>query len=374
MREAPDIRAYRAYRQGEVDAAFLYGELALAEPDPAVKEVFKRLSDTENRHAAFWQARLDAAGAASANVGPRTWTRYLAWLARRFGPSAILPYLARIEVIESHGYDGQADAVAAAMPADEYGHARIVQAAAMAAGGLSGQTLATIEGRRHGGDGNALRAAVLGANDGLVSNLSLVMGVTGASADGRTILLTGLAGLVAGASSMAMGEWLSVSSAREMARRTLGGAAADIADIPDVEREDLAVIIRAKGFEEDAARYLAYRLFDEPGAALETIAREELGLDPSNPGSSPYAAAAVSFGLFVIGAVVPVLPFFALKGPSAFIVSFAMSAFALASIGATTSLFTGRALAFSIARQVLIGLAAALLTFGVGRGIGVSLA
>lgn len=275
-------------------------------------------------------------------------------------------------MIESHGYDGRADAIAAGMPADEYGHARIVQAAAMEVGGLSGRTLATIEGRRRGGDGNALRAAVLGANDGLVSNLSLVMGVAGAVADERTILLTGLAGLVAGACSMAMGEWLSVSSAREMAKRQIDSAGLVMTEIPDIEREDLAIIIRAKGFDEDVSRRLADRLFRTPGEALDTIAREELGIDPSDPGGSPGSAAASSFGLFAFGAIVPVLPFLVLKGTPAFMASFILSGLALGAIGAATSLFTGRPFLFSITRQVAIGLAAALLTYGVGRAIGVS--
>ncbi|PZU64076.1 VIT1/CCC1 transporter family protein [Sphingobium sp.] len=372
MHDDANIQLYRAYWRGESDAAYLYGSLASAEHDPAVQDVFRRLSDTEKKHAAFWAARLATAGVIEETPPPRRRARLLAWIARLFGPAAILPYLARIEVTESHGYDGQPDAVAAGMPADEYGHARIVQAAAMKAGGLSGRTLATIEGRSRSGDGNALRAAVLGANDGLVSNLSLVMGVAGAAANERAILLTGLAGLVAGACSMAMGEWLSVSSAREMVTRRIEGKAAVLAEIPDIEREDVAVIFRAKGFGEESARRLAERLFQAPGVALDTIAREELGIDPSDPGGSPASAAAASFGLFALGAIFPVLPFFALKGAQAFLASFALSGLALGAIGAATSLFTGRTFLFSITRQVTIGLLAALLTFTVGRAIGVS--
>ncbi|WP_454887558.1 VIT1/CCC1 transporter family protein [Sphingomonas oryzagri] len=374
MKPAPDIATLRRYLQGEIDAAYIFGTLARSTRDGSVGAVFGRLAETEKRHALFWKTRLLASGAADPQPKPGVRARFLAWLARRFGAAAVLPYLARVEEIESHGYDGEPDAVAAGMPADEYGHARIVQAAALEVGGLPGKTLAMVEGRRRGGDGNALRAAVLGANDGLVSNLSLVMGVAGAMADERTILLTGIAGLVAGACSMAMGEWLSVSSAREMSVRAVATEANEIASIPEIEREDLVVIYRSKGFDDTTARRLVDGLFRSPADALDALAREELGIDPAEPGGSPWSAAATSFGLFAIGAASPVLPFIALRGWAAFAASFALSILALCAIGGATSLFTGRAPLFSIARQLLIGILAALVTFGIGRLIGVSVA
>jgi VIT1/CCC1 family predicted Fe2+/Mn2+ transporter len=367
-----DIPGMRAYLRGEVDAACIYDSLARSEPDRSVSEVFRRLAEVETRHADFWRTRLAQAGV-TARTRPGLRARSLAWLARRFGAAAVLPYLARIEVAESHGYDGEPDAVAAGMPQDEYGHARIVQTAAMAAGGLPGSTLGMIEGRRRHGDGNALRAAVLGANDGLVSNLSLVMGVAGAAADERTLLLTGLAGLIAGACSMAMGEWLSVSSAREMARRQLDSVASAIDQAPEIERQDLLVICRWKGLDDAAARRFVDTLFSVPEAALDSVAREELGVDPRDPGGSPWIAAATSFGLFSFGALFPVAPFLFLAGVAAFASSFLLSALALLGIGAASSLFTGRPVAFAALRQLGIGAAAALLTFGLGRLVGVSL-
>lgn len=370
---ADKIKTLERYLQGEVDAGRLYASLASSEADPALAAVFRRLAETENRHADFWRSRLRSLGAVASNVAPSWRVRLLGWIARRFGSAAILPYLARIEVLESHGYDGEPDAIAAGMPADEYGHARIVQAAALEIGGLSGTALAMVEGRGRGGNGNALRAAVLGANDGLVSNLSLVMGVAGATADEHTVLLTGLAGLVAGACSMAMGEWLSVSSAREMATRKVSTEAHAITAIPEIEKRDLIVIYRAKGFSADAAGRIVDRLFQNPGEALDAIAREELGIDPADPGGSPWSAAAASFGLFALGAIFPVLPFFALTGAASFVTSFALSALALCIIGAATSLFTGRALWVSTTRQLVIGLSAAFVTFGIGHAIGVSL-
>jgi VIT1/CCC1 family predicted Fe2+/Mn2+ transporter len=237
---------------------------------------------------------------------------------------------------------------------------------------MSGPALATLEGRHRGG-GNTLRAAVLGANDGLVSNLSLVMGVAGAVHVEQTLLLTGLAGLVAGACSMAMGEWLSVTSSRELYRSQIATEAEELRDAPEEEKEELVLIYQAKGIGEVQARALAERLLSEKGSALDTLAREELGIDPNELGGSAWQAAIWSFFLFAAGAVVPVAPFLFLTGNSALVASLAGSGFALMLIGAGTSLFTGRSAAFSALRQLAIGLAAAAVTYGIGSAVGVSL-
>jgi VIT1/CCC1 family predicted Fe2+/Mn2+ transporter len=240
-------------------------------------------------------------------------------------------------------------------------------------GGVPGATLATLEGRHGAGGGNALRAAVLGANDGLCSNLSLVMGVAGAAVADRTILLTGLAGLVAGACSMAMGEWLSVNSSRELYERQIATEAGELESSPEEEKEELVLIYQSKGFSEAEARRLAEELLSRKDAALDTLVREELGIDPGELGGSPWAAAASSFLLFATGAIFPVAPFFFLHGQTAVIAALALSGAALAAIGAGTSLFTGRGALFSAGRQLLIGFAAAGVTFAVGKLVGVSL-
>jgi VIT1/CCC1 family predicted Fe2+/Mn2+ transporter len=229
-----------------------------------------------------------------------------------------------------------------------------------------------LEGRHRGG-GNTLRAAVLGANDGLVSNLSLVMDVAGAVQAERTLLLTGLAGLVAGACSMAMGEWLSVTSSRELYAKQIATESQELSEVPDEEKEELILIYRAKGIEEGQARALAERLLSNKDTALDTLAREELGIDPEELGGSAWHAALWSFLLFSAGAIVPVAPFFFLKGSVALASSLAASGVALAAIGAGTSLFTGRSALFSAFRQLVIGLAAAGVTFGIGSLVGVNL-
>jgi VIT1/CCC1 family predicted Fe2+/Mn2+ transporter len=288
--------------------------------------------------------------------------------------SFVLPTVSRLEQRDVDQYDHQPEAVAGGLPDAERSHNRIVQAiAASVPGGLSGDTLARLEGRHRLG-GNALRAAVLGANDGLVSNLSLVMGAAGAVQSGSTILVVGLAGLVAGACSMAIGEWLSVTSSRELNQGQIDVEAEELRTRPEEEKEELALIYQAKGLDEAQARALAERLISNKESALDTLAREELGIDPNQLGGSAWAAAGSSFLLFAVGAIFPVAPFFFLAGNPAVLASLALSGVALALIGAGTSLFTGRGVAFSALRQLLLGFAAAAITYGFGKIVGVSLA
>jgi VIT1/CCC1 family predicted Fe2+/Mn2+ transporter len=175
---------------------------------------------------------------------------------------------------------------------------------------MTGGTLAQLEGRHRAAGGNALRAAVLGANDGLVSNVSLVMGVAGADIGGRNILLTGLAGLLAGSLSMAMGEWLSVQSARELYAHQIDIERSELEAFPEEEVEELVLIYRAKGIADEQARELAHHLVNDQSIALDTLAREELSIDPAELGGSAWIAATTSFVLFAIGAIIPVFPYF----------------------------------------------------------------
>jgi vacuolar iron transporter family protein len=214
---------------------------------------------------------------------------------------------------------------------------------------------------------------VLGANDGLLSNFSLVMGVAGAQLAGQAILITGMAGLLAGAGSMAMGEWISVQSSRELYERQIGVEASELEEVPDEEEEELALIYQAKGLSEQEARATASRLMADRSSALDTMSREELGIDPQELGGSAWEAAITSFVLFALGAIVPVAPFFFLSGWSAVTVSAVLSALALFGIGAAITLLTGRSVWFSGLRQVLIGGAAAALTYGLGTLLGVAI-
>ncbi|MFO1055454.1 MAG: VIT1/CCC1 family protein [Dongiaceae bacterium] len=374
MAARDDVARYRANLQGEIDSASLYRALADAESDPQLAEVYRRLAAVESAHAEFWKKQLDRVGAQVGGLRVGWRSRALAWLSRRFGPGFVLPTINALEQSDSAQYDAQPEAVAAGLPGDERSHARVVRAVAGGLpGGLSGAAWVRLEGRHRTG-GNALRAAVLGANDGLVSNLSLVMGVAGAEAAGQMILLTGLAGLVAGACSMAMGEWLSVTSARELAERQIDIERQELEQSPEEEKAELALIYQAKGLSQAEAERLAATLIGNKETALDTLAREELGIDPAELGGSPWTAGATSFGLFALGALVPVLPFFILDGTPAVLASLALGGLALVGIGAGTSLFTGRGVVLSAVRQLAIGLAAAAITWGIGRLVGVSLA
>ena len=220
--------------------------------------------------------------------------------------------------------------------------------------------------------GNALRASVLGANDGLVSNLSLVMGVAGAGLESRVILITGLAGLLAGACSMAMGEWISVQSSRELSQRELAVERAEIASFPQEEHEELVAIYEARGLSPTVARQMAEHVMADQDRALEVMAREELGIDPDDLGGSAWTAATSSFALFVAGAVVPVAWFAFLPTGTAVPLSLAASALGLFAIGAAITHVTQRPPWRSGLRQLAIGLAAALVTYGTGVLLGVS--
>lgn len=365
---------FRANLRGEVDSAALYRTLEAVEKNPDLARIYGRLAAVEEAHAEYWRKQLRGEGAAVPSSRPHLRTRALRWLARRFGPAFVLPSIATLEHLDSGEYDTQPEAVAGGLPRMERSHARIIEAlAGKNPQALMGGALARIEGRHRGMGGNALRAAVLGANDGLVSNLSLVMGVSGAALSAHAILVTGLAGLLAGACSMAMGEWLSVGTARESYQRQIDVEAEELEQAPEEEQEELALIYQAKGLPKEQAEALAERLMASKDTALDTLAREELGIDPDELGGSPWTAASASFFLFATGAIFPVAPFFVLSGAPATLASLAASGLALCAIGAVTSLFTGRGVVVSGARQVLIGFAAAGVTWGIGRLIGVTL-
>jgi len=373
MAEADPQRRYTANLQGEVDGAALYRTLSQTEKNPELAQVYARLAAVEEAHAEFWKRKIEAIGRRLPNLRPSLRTRALAWLARRFGPAFVLPTVNTLEQLDSGTYDTQPEAVARGLPAAERSHARIIEAlTGPMSRGLSGSTIARLEGRHRGVGGNALRAAVLGANDGLCSNLSLVMGVAGADLASHAILITGLAGLLAGSCSMALGEWLSVNTTRESYQRQIKTEADELQQVPEEEEEELALIYQAKGLPKDQAQALAQRLIANKAIALDTLVREELGIDPEQLGGSAWAAAGTSFLLFAIGAIFPVAPYFLFAGLSAVIASLAASGVALFLIGAGTTLFTGLGVWFSGVRQMLVGFAAAGVTYGVGKLIGVA--
>jgi vacuolar iron transporter family protein len=366
-----DLQRYQNNLRDELDGAALYTALAAAEPDPIRKDLFLQLAQAEAAHAALWRKKLTASGVREPPYVPSFRTRLLGRLARRFSPGFVMPTIAAAEFADRNKYAGQADAQS--LSAEERAHAAVMQQMASAAPLRSGADIARAEPWHRGASGNNLRAAVLGANDGLVSNFCLIMGVAGAGAGNRIILVTGLAGLIAGACSMALGEWLSVTNARELARTQIAREAEELRQTPQAEQHELALIYQAKGLAKEDAQRVAAELMRDKGAALDTLAREELGIDPTELGGNPLSAAGTSFALFAAGAIFPAAPFAWLHGMAAIVCSVAASVTALCAVGVLTSLFNGRSAWFSAMRQALLGCAAAAVTYGVGAALGVSL-
>jgi vacuolar iron transporter family protein len=357
----------------ERNSAALYHTLADIEKNPKIAEVYRRLAATEEAHAATWAEKLKAANVAVPPLKLGWRTRTLIWAAHRFGPSAVLPSMTAMEKRGDQSYLKQG--APAGMAQQERSHGLLLNTISQTThGGMEGPALAKLEGRHRSAGGNALRAAVLGANDGLVSNFSLVMGVAGAEVANSTIVLTGVAGLLAGAISMALGEWVSVQSSRELYQKQIRTEKEEIAANPAEEAEELSLIYQARGLEENAARQLAQQIMSNEEGALEALSRDELGIDPEELGGSAWEAAITSFFLFAVGAIIPLIPFFFTSGATAIIISAILSAIGLFGIGTAITLFTGRSVLFSGTRQMLFGLAAAAVTFLIGRLIGVSVA
>lgn len=372
MSNEEDIQRYFSNRQKEIDGAALYNVLAETEKQPQMAQVYRKLAASEEKHAAAWEKKLEDL---KVSIPPRkpTWrAATMIWLARRFGPQFVLPTITNNEKMDSNAYDGQSDEEAKEFSLDEKSHARLLSMAAHSTGGLPGGTVAQLEGRHKASGGNALRAAVLGANDGLVSILSLTMGVAGATNSRPDILIAGLAGVLAGAGSMALGEWLSVQSSRELYEHQIKIEAEEIAENPEEEQEELALIYQSKGLPEDRAKELAAHMMADKSSILDTLAREELGIDPEELGGSAYEAAWTSFFLFAFGAAFPMFPYLFWSGTMAIVLSLVVSAVGLFIIGAAITLMTGKSIWFSGSRQVLVGIAAAGLTYGIGKLIGVA--
>ncbi len=217
-----------------------------------------------------------------------------------------------------------------------------------------------------GGRSGALRAAIFGLNDGLVSNLSLIFGVAGAGVDNSVVIVAGVAGLLAGAFSMGAGEYVSMRVQREVFERLIHQEAHELGSEPEAERDELADIFVGKGFSRELADRVADEIHRDPELALQTHAREELGLDPQEGLGSPWAAAGSSFAMFSIGAIVPLVPFLFTQGTTAVLIASVIGALTLFGVGAALSYLTERPFWLSGTRMLAIGATAAAITYGVG--------
>jgi VIT1/CCC1 family predicted Fe2+/Mn2+ transporter len=370
---APDAAQSLANLRLERDAILLYEALASIEKAPQRAAAFHRIAANERRHAAIWASKLSDAGVdvPPPPNRPRARVAAIILLARLFGTKAVSDLVTALEGDEEEIYEAQASPEVEAIAADEREHAEIWRRL-KDPDSSPDRDIAGRERWHRSGRSGTLRAVIFGVSDGLVSNLALVMGVAGAAGEqGHFILLAGIAGLLAGAFSMAAGEYISMQSQRELFERQIALERAEMEAMPEEEEAEMAAMYRAKGFLEDEAKAIAHRLFEDPERALEQLIREELGLDPDELGA-PFGAAFGSFIAFALGAFVPVLPYLLGSGAVAFGLSIGLSLVALFAVGAGVSLLTGRSALFSGVRQVGIGAAAAIVTYIVGTIIGVS--
>lgn len=326
----------------EIRSSWLYEQLASAETDQRIASLFRALGGEAQKQSASWAAIAEREARPLPKFAPGLRERLTIALARRLGPRRIKPLLAAMKIRGLSSYD-------AVVP----GHATPLR-------------LEDIGGRHKAFGGGNLRAAIFGANDGLVSNTSLILGVIGATASTEATITAGIAGLLAGALSMASGEYVSVRSQRELFEYQIELERQELAEYPEAEAAELALIYQARGLSEMEAKALANRLTADPKIALDVLAREELGLNPDDLGS-PWGAAGFSFVSFTIGALIPLIPFFVGgKLPNAGYLGAALAAISLFGTGASLSLFTGRSALLGGLRMLGIGAGAGALTWFIG--------
>lgn len=369
---------------------------ALAETatgDP--REALLELAAIEDKHAAHWESLLREAGIeipdepASLDAASHDLVRR----AKQFSLQAVLPDLEQAERDAQGEYDDEPDALAG-MADDERIHAQVLagmvdQTGSAGKGAVSGQAIISTGGPErsmadvrdalnsaepwhHTDKSGSLRAAVFGASDGLVSNTALVMGFAGSGISSSTVLFAGIAGLLAGAFSMAAGEYVSVSSQKDLFKHEIELEAQELKEKPLEEQRELELIYRAKGLDRETAKAAAEKIMSNPETALDTLAREELGLDPDELGS-PIKVAASSFAAFACGAIFPVFPYFFLTGTAALIAAIVLAVIALVVVGGTVGSLSGAGVLKSATRQLVVGSAAAAVTFVIGRLVGTTL-
>jgi vacuolar iron transporter family protein len=357
--------------QTEIDACYLYGKLAEKESDPMIANVFSKMSEIEKGHAEAFARKENIA---LENLIQPSWrAKTLNLIGKIFGYDYVLGSLMDTEKSLSSAIISSKKRNEMEITGTETNHVKILRAILQNEDKVSVNQITRFESRHRSVGGNAIRAAVLGGNDGLVSNFSLVMGIAGATAGNKAVLLAGMAGLLAGALSMALGEWISVKSSQELSENQMQLEMDELESNPAGEQQELALIYMAKGIPEKQAHEMAAEIMTDKEKAFQMLVKEELGINAEELKGSAIEAALYSFFLFSIGAIIPVLPFIFTSGMKAIIISVCLSAAGLFIIGSAITLFTGKNVWYSGFRQVFFGLAAAAITFGIGKIIGVSI-
>ena len=357
--------------QTEIDASFLYQRLAEKENDETIANVFRQMSDIERSHAEAFARKENIS---LENLRQPSWrAKTLNFIGKIFGYDYVLGALMDTEKSISNAIITQKQKSKQQLTGGETTHVKILRSILEKEEKVSGAQLSRFEKGHRSVGGNAIRAAVLGGNDGLVSNFSLIMGVAGASASQGNVLLAGLAGLLAGALSMSLGEWISVKSSQELYENQMQIEMEELETNPEGEKKEIALIYIAKGVPEEQAHIMADDVMKDKSRAHDVLVKEELGINAEELKGSAVEASIYSFILFAIGAVIPLIPFMFSGGTKAILLSVSLSTVGLFLIGAAITLFTGRNVWYSGLRQVLFGLAAAAITFGIGKLIGVSI-
>jgi VIT1/CCC1 family predicted Fe2+/Mn2+ transporter len=353
----------------ERDGAALYEGLARHEKDPAKATSFRELAEAERRHADVWIRKLERQGVAIPADRPSSRIRALIWLARRLGSDAVVPMILDAEAGDADKYDAQGGDASAI--ADEERAHRVVLAGISKDKPQDARGLIAVRERWHGASGRAgsIRAAIFGINDGLISNLSLILGVAGAGVEPHAVVVTGFAGLMAGAFSMAAGEYTSVASQRDLLARQVALERREIDEAPEEEAAELALIFKQKGLSTEQASRTAAELLKNPEHAADTLVREELGLDPDDLGS-PMGAALSSFAMFSVGAVIPLAPFLVTSGAAAQAAAALLAGAVLAGVGGAVGFLSGTSVWRSAARMLGLAALAAGVTWVVGRSFG----
>lgn len=362
----PSRERYLGYLKNEIEAVELYNNMAAIEKDGERAKLFLGLAEAETRHVRVWSRKLGINDPFSSMSGRSLRVKVLSTVARLFGTRAVMPLILRSEVADVDSY--REDPEANVIVQDEVEHFEVL-------GRLAGRTdyvqIISLERRHYSGTVN-VRAGVLGFNDGLLSNFSLVMGVFGATSDSTFIVLAGVSGLLAGAFSMAAGEYISVRAQRDVYERELEVERAELEEVPAEEQQELALIFQQKGFTREEAKSVAERIIANPEIALETLSKEELGLDPSKLGS-PWIAAVSSFLAFGLGALIPLLPHFFVDTNLAVGITIGLSGSATVAVGILLGIITGKNPVWGGGRMLMVGAGAAAITYSIGLIVGFNL-
>ena len=364
----PDLHTFEHHWQDEADAAFLYRLLSDAETDEKKKDLYRRLAEVEDRHVQVWGGLLRQHGREPKKFRPSARTRLLAGLGRMFGPGFLLPMLLAEEGREVKGYLDMHRRTARGEPGSNESLLLARESAehATALNQISGKTG---EPWHRAESGGLLRNVVYGFNDGLTANFGLVAGVIGASSETahHTVIVAGVAGLIADALSMGSSGYLAAKSEQEVYANEIAMERDEIALMPEIERDELALIYEAKGMATEPAYALATQVMADPERMLAEQVQEELGI--GEPHMSPMREAWITGTATAVGALIPVFPFFFWSGMTAVIVSFAVSMLSHWLVGAARSVFTGRSVFKSGLDMFVVGLGVAIVGYLVGERI-----